>query len=51
MYTIETLAEMPIQKTHVTDLMKEIREHVQIEVAANIDLIMNNLDADKSLRQ
>ena len=38
MYTIETLAEMPIQKTHVTDLMKEIRQYVQIEVAANIDL-------------
>ena len=49
MYTIETLEVMPIQKKHVTDLMKEIQEYVQIEVAANIDLIMNNLDADESL--
>ena len=42
-------AEMPVQATHVTDLMKEIQDYVNVEVAANVDMIMNNLEADKSL--
>eukprot|EP01048_Picozoa_sp_COSAG05_P008077 COSAG05_NODE_599_length_8442_cov_52.187268_3_plen_199_part_00 len=52
MYTIESLtAEMPVQSTHVTDLMKEIRLYVNIEVAANVDMIMNSLDADRCSRK
>ena len=50
MYTIESLAaEMPIQSGHVTDLIKEIRLYVSVEVAANVDIIMNSLDDDKGL--
>ena len=50
MYTIESLtAELPVQSTHVNDLMQEIRRYVNIEVAANVDMIMNSLDADKGL--
>ena len=50
MYTMETMAaEMPVQATHVNDLLDDIKTYVKVEVAANVDLLMNTLDADNGL--